>query len=399
MTRIKWARWVMGGAAVVVLGVTVGLLLAPRPVEVDAESVRLGPIAESVADQGMASVREAYVVAAPVSGRLERIALHVGDHVTAGSTVVARIRPASADLLDLRTRAEAKSAVASAQAAVAAAAAQRDVAEAEARKVENDLRRVRALADQGFASRQALDSVESQSRAVRAGVRAATAQLAVRQSDLAIARSALMGPEVEGGRAVPVTAPASGYVIRVLQESERMVTMGTPLVEIGDQSGLEAAIEFLTQDAVRIQEGMPAEVFDWGGEGVLRAMVRRVEPKGFTKISALGVEEQRVLVLLQLEGPAASRARLGPGYRVWGRVFLRREPKAIKTPVGALVRADSGWAVFRVVDNRARLISVKVGAITDAEAEIRAGLKPGERVIVFPSDKVVDGARVRERTP
>jgi len=399
MAKVKWARWALGMAAAVVVAVTLGLLLAPRPVAVDADVVRLGPIADSVADQGAARVREAYVVAAPVSGRLERVDLHVGDRVTAGVTMVARIRPASADLLDPRSRAQAQAAIAAAQAAVGAARADQDRYAAEARKADGDLGRVRTLAAQGFAARQALDAAEAQARAARAAVRAAAAQLGVRRSELAAARSALMGPEAEGGRAVPVIAPASGYITRVLQESERTVVVGAPLVEIGDQSGLEAAVEFLTQDAVRVREGMRAEVFDWGGEGALPAIVRRVEPQGFTKVSALGVEEQRVLVLLQFDGPAAAWSRMGPGYRVWGRVFLRQEARAVKAPLGALVRADGGWAVFRVAGGRARLTPVTVGAMTDREAEIRKGLRGGERVVIFPSDKVVDGVRVRERTP
>jgi HlyD family secretion protein len=387
----------LGATVAVVAAATLGLLLAPRPAAVDLETVRVGPIAETVADQGSARVREAYVVAAPVSGRLQRLDLHVGDRVVAGATVVARIRPASADLLNPRSQAQAQATVAAAQAAVGAATADQDRFAAESRKAEGDLRRVRALFDQGFASRQALDTADAQARAARAAARAATAQLAVRRSELVAARSALLGPELEGARVVPVIAPASGYVTRLLQESERTVAMGAPLVEIADQSGLEAAIEFLTQDAVRVREGMRAEVFDWGGEGAIPAVVRRVEPQGFTKVSALGVEEQRVLVLLQFEGPSAAWSRLGPGYRLWGRVVLRQAPKAVKAPLGALVRSNGGWAVFRVADGRALLTPVEVGALTDREAEIRKGLRGGERVVVFPSDRVRDGVRVRAR--
>jgi HlyD family secretion protein len=175
------------------------------------------------------------------------------------------------------------------------------------------------------------------------------------------------------------------------------VQTGTPLVEVGDQKGLEAAIEFLSQDAVRIREGMPAEVFDWGGTGVLPAVVRRVEPQGFTKVSALGVEEQRALVLLQFTGPPDARARLAPGYRLWGRVVLRREPAALKVPLGALVRSDGHWAAYSIVAGRARLSPVQAGAFTDQEVEVTRGLAPMDRVIVFPSDKVRDGARVSVR--
>ncbi|MES2725099.1 MAG: HlyD family efflux transporter periplasmic adaptor subunit [Pseudomonadota bacterium] len=397
MSDVKWVRWALAGAAAAVAAGALALLLVPRPVPVEVGAASVGPIAQSVADQGLARVREAYLVAAPVSGRLERVELHVGDPVAAGSTVVARIRPASADLMDPRARTQAEAAATAAQAAVGAAKAQQEQLAAEARKADGDLARVRVLAEKGFAARQALDSAEAQSRAGRAAVRAAAAQLAVRRSELAVARGALLGPDAGGGQAVAVTSPASGYVTRVLQESAAPLTMGAPLLEVSDQSGLEAAIEFLSQDAVPIAEGMSAEIYDWGGPGALPAVVRRVEPQAFTKTSALGVEEQRVRVLLQLTGPPEAWARLGPGYRVWGRVILRRSPHALKVPIGALVRADGRWAVYRIEAGRARLIPLTVGALTDREAEVLSGLKAGDRLVVFPSDKVRAGARVRAR--
>jgi HlyD family secretion protein len=276
--------------------------------------------------------------------------------------------------------------------------AERERLAAEAAKAVADLERIRILQERGFATREALESVEAQSKAARAAVRSAEALVAARRSELASARAALIGPEAAINRPVAVFAPASGYITRVLQESERTVGMGAPLVEIGDSGGLEAAIEFLTQDAVRIREGMPAEVYDWGGPGVLPAVVRRVEPQAFTKVSALGVEEQRALVLLQFTGAPERWASLGPGYRVWARVILRREPQALKAPLGALVRKDGGWAVFRLRAGRAQLVPVQVGAMTDREFEVTRGLSLGDRVVVFPSDRVRDGARIKVRT-
>ncbi|MFZ5719729.1 MAG: efflux RND transporter periplasmic adaptor subunit [Pseudomonadota bacterium] len=395
--RRMWARWTLIGGGALLVAVVFALLLAPRPVPVDAGAVVRGPIAETVADQGMARVREAYVVSAPVSGRLQRIDLDVGDRVQAGVTVVARIRPASADLLDPRTRAQAQAAVAAARAAVSAAAAQHEQALAETRRSAAELARVRRLSEQGFASAQALEVAEAAARMASAGADSAAAQLRVRRSELRAAEAALIGPDVAGGADVAVTSPASGYVTRVLQESERTVAMGAPLLEVGDNRGLEAAIEFLTQDAVRIREGMPAEIYDWGGPGVLPAVVRRVEPQGFTKISALGVEEQRVLVMLQFKGAEQDWSALGPGYRVWGRVVLRSTNAAVKAPLGALVRKDGGWAVFRIAGGRARLTPVEVGAITDTEVEVRSGLEVGDPLVVFPSDRVRDDVRVKIR--
>lgn len=397
MTPQRRLRWILIGLAGLAVAVMLGFMFAPRPVEVDVARVVEGPIAETVADQGVARVREAYVVAAPVSGRLERIEMHVGDRVSAGRTVVGRIRPSSPDLIDPRTRAQAQARIAAAQAAVAAAQAQRDRLAAESRAAAQRLSRLRTLSEKGYATRQSLDDAVAAARAAQAAVTAADAETRSRRAEVEAARATLLGPEASGGDPISITSPASGYVTRVLQESERVVAMGAPLIEVSDSAGLEAAVEFLSQDAVRIREGMPAEIYDWGGPGVLKGRVRRIEPQGFTKVSALGVEEQRVLVLIQFEQPPAGGVVLGPGYRVWGRVVLRRAERATKVPLGALVRADGGWAVFRLVDGRAVLTPIEAGALTDREAEVRKGLQPGQAVIVFPSDRVTDGVSVRPR--
>ena len=397
MPRTGW-RWLVIGVATVVLSSLIGFLLLPRPVEVDAAQASIGPIADTVQDQGVTRVREAYVIAAPVSGRLERVDLHVGDRVVAGSTVVARLRPSPPDLLDPRARAQAQAAVSAATAAVAAAGATRERLSAAALRADQYLARIRPLGDTGAVAKQAVDDAVAEARATRSAVGAADAELAARRAELTSAQAALLGPATAASEVVPVTAPATGYVTRVLQESERTVTMGTPLIEIGETKGLEAQIEFLSQDAVRIGEGMPAEIYDWGGPGAIPASVRRVEPEGFVKISALGVEEHRVLVMLQFAGDPSLWAKLGPGYSVWGRVFLRQESKALKVPLGALVGSGEGWAVYRIVDGRARLTPVIVGAMTDREAEIRGGLRASDPVVLFPSDLVQDGTRVVERT-
>ena len=394
----KWPRWALGALVLATAGLVVGLLLAPRPVAVDTGVVISAPIADTVAAEGTARVHEAYLIAAPVAGRLERIDLHVGDRVVAGRTLVARIRPAAPDMLDARSRAQAQASVSAAAAALSSVQAQGDQAAAQARKAEADLARVAALAGRGFASAQALEAAEAEARAARAAVRALAAQVEVRRSDLVAARAALIGPQAAANGLVDVSAPASGYVTRVLQESARPVAAGAPLIEVGDQTGLEAAVEFLSQDAVRIREGMEAEVFDWGGPGAIPAVVRRIEPQGFTKVSALGVEEQRAVVVLQFKGDPATWSALGPGYRLSGRVFLRRTPQALKAPLGALVRSEGRWAVFRVMDGRARLTPVQVGALTDREAEIIQGLHADDEVVVFPSDQVGDGARVKRRS-
>lgn len=389
-------RWIV----IAVLAVAAGglaLFFLPQPIPVDTAKAVVGPIAETVQDQGSTRVREAYMVAAPVSGRLDRIDLHVGDRVIAAKTIVAQLHPSPPEMLDPRARAQAQANAAAASAAVAAARASRERLAAESARADQTLVRTRELAEIGYVSKQALDDAIATAKASKAAVAAADAELAARRAQLVSAQAALLGPRTPASQIVTVTSPATGYVTRVLQESERVVPMGAPLLEVGESQGLEAQIEFLSQDAVRISEGMPAEVYGWGGQAI-PATVRRVEPEGFVKTSALGVEEHRVLVMLQFAGPPELWAKMGPGYSVWGRVFLRREDKALKVPLGALVGSGAGWAVFRVVDGHAKLTTVTVGAITDTEAEIRAGLAAGDSVVTFPSDRVRDGIPLKSRS-
>jgi HlyD family secretion protein len=372
-------------------------MLSPRPLLVETARTVRGPIADTVSDQGVMRVREAYVVSAPTSGRLERLRFKVGDRVEAGQGL-ARIRPMAAEFLDPRSQAQARAGVTAAQAALAAAQAGQRSATTQREQAERDLARTEALAAQGIASRQALETAQAAARTARSAEQSARAQARALSADLDAARAALVGPNASGAASpLDLTAPVRGLVTRVFQESERPIGAGAPILEIGDRGGLEAAIEFLSQDAVRIEEGQSAEIYDWGG-APLPAQVRRVEPQGFTKVSALGVEEQRVLVLLQLTAQPEQWATLGAGYRVWGRVFLRRAPDAVLAPIGALVRKGSDWAIFRVTDRRARLSVVKIGAMDDRHVEILDGLDLAAEIIVFPSDKVRDGVAVRAKT-
>lgn len=378
--RLRPRTWLMLAAATVVLLAAIAMLW-PRPIAVEAGTVVRGPISETVADQGQARVREAYQVAAPVAGRLERTPLKVGDHVTAGDRV-GEIRPQAATLLDASTRAQREGALRAARA---------DLARAEAEKARTALFATRnlELAKSGFVSKQQMD--DAAAAAKEAANAAETARGAVAQ-----AQAALLPSLAATHGSVVMTAPVSGYVTKVLEPSARTVTPGTPLLEISDGTGLEAVIEFLTQDAARIREGMAAQVYDWGGAPV-PAFVRRVEPAGYTKVSALGVEEKRTLVWLHFNGPAAPRQGLAPGFRVWGRVTLRAAPEALKVPLGALVRRSGAWMVYRIENGRARARPVQVGALTDAEAEVLGGLAEGDKVAVFPPDTVSDGVAVKPR--
>ncbi|HEX3408084.1 MAG TPA: efflux RND transporter periplasmic adaptor subunit [Caulobacteraceae bacterium] len=375
-------RWIVIGAAGLGALLLVALFI-PRPVQVDAASVVRGPIAEAVYDQGQARVRDAYVAAAPVGGALQRISLKVGDRVTPGE-VVARIAPASAPLLDPSVRAQR-------EAAVAAAAADFKKADAERVRTALVLERTRPLIGVGASSRQSLDDAKA------AADQAAQAARSAAQA-LAEARAALIGPDARGGQLVDVTSPAAGWVTRVMEPSARTVTAGTQLIEVSAGQGLEAVVEFLSEDAAKIRPGMAAEVYDWGG-APLAARVRLVEPSGFTKVSALGVDEQRVYVWLTIADAPANWAALAPGYRIWGRVFLRQSSHALIVPLGALQRHAGGWALYRIVGGRARLTPVSIGAITDKDAEALSGVSEGDQVVIFPSDQVKDGVGVSARKP
>jgi HlyD family secretion protein len=397
MRRKPHLRWMILVVFAGALAVLLGALLAPRPVAVDAADMRRGPIAETVSDEGVARVRQSYVVSAPIGGRLERLPLEVGDPVEANRTVVARLRPVSAEFLDPRARARAEALIAAARSAMASASAQRDRLAADAARARTDLQRQETLSAKGFTSRQALDNARTAAEVARNAVLAADADIRSRRAEVTAAEAALTGPEALAAQTIAITSPASGVVTRLLQQSERTVIAGAPLVEIGATTGLEAQIEFLSQDAVRIRPGDKAEIYDWGGPKDIPAEVRLVEPQGFTKISALGVEEQRALVMLQFTGPPSSWAGLAPGYRVWARVYLRRTPSALLAPSGALVREAGGWAAYRIEGGHARLRPVQVGVITDRDAEILQGLSVGDRLVLYPSDKVRDGVRVKPR--
>jgi HlyD family secretion protein len=390
-TRMRWA---MVAAVAIVVVLTVFAFIRPPAIAVEAAAVTRGPIDQALADEGQARVRETYVVSAPFEGEVERLPVEVGDAVIAGRTVVALLRASPATRLDPRARVQAEAAVASARAALSAATAQHAAAAAEATRSEVENQRTWPLAS-GAVSRQEAENVRNTAEAAKRSLQASEAAVQQRTAELASAEAALAPPGSAAGAATSVTSPAGGYVTRLLQQSQRIVGVGAPLVEVSDRNGLEAAIEFLSQDAVQIRPGDAAEIYDWGGPKPIPARVRRIEPQGFTKVSALGVEEQRAYVILQLEGDPAGWAGLEPGFRVWGRVFLKRFADAELVPTGALVRSGEGWAVFRIEGGRARLRAVRVGIITDRAAQILDGLSLGDRVVVFPSDDIKSGSRVK----
>ena len=368
--------WLAAGLAV---AVGIAWLAWPRPLKVETDVVDRGPVARTLVDEGRTRIHDVFVVAAPVGGDLRRISLHAGDPVDRGQ-VVATLGPADPSLLDART-------VAAAQAAVSAARAGLASAEADADLARRDQARIASLATQGYASRAALDAAD-------AGLRAARARIAARQAELRGAQVLAGSPAAGALRETPVRSPANGQVLRILQESRGVVAAGTPLLEVGNPAEMEVVADFLSQDATQVRPGAAASLEGWGGEAPIPARVTRVEPYARTRISALGVEEQRVSVILRLTDPATAPP-LGHGFRVDARITLSEVADALRVPADALVRQGDSWAVYRVDGGRARLTPVRTGIGDDRHRVVLEGLSNGDRVVLYPASTLEDGARVR----
>jgi HlyD family secretion protein len=394
MRRSLWALVAMASAA------ALAWALYPKPTPVDVATVARGTFVKTIDEDGKTRVRERYLVSAPLAGHLLRVELDPGDAVQPGSLLAALV-PAHPALLDARTEGEltARMAAADARRLGAASAVARSTVALELAR--SELARAQELGSQGFVSRQAVERAEREVelRANDLAVARFDSQAAVHE--LALARAALTRAR-EGGSAADrqrweIRSPVSGRVLRVVQQSEAVVPVGAPLLEIGDPQALEAVVDVLTTDAESIRVGAPVE-FDPGPSGEpLAGVVRTVEPSAFTKLSALGIEEQRVNVVIDLAATAQTLQRLGDGYRVDAHVLVARRENALQVPVAALFHHGDGWAVFALVGGRARLADVRIGPRNATQAIVDEGLAEGARVIVYPPDAVHDGARVIPR--
>lgn len=399
MSRKHWLYALLG--AIVLAGV-LGWAFAPRPLEVEAASVTVGRFEAGIEEDGKTRLRDYYVVSAPLAGQLARIGLKEGDPVAAGA-VVAWLRPAFAPMLDERTLREQQARLAMTQAMVQRADARVAGAAVAVQRAASDLARSEQLARNGFIAPSRLEAERLASVAARRDSDAALAERQAALQEVAQARAALTAvrdPASVGGRGLGVRAPVGGRVLRVVQPSETVVQLGTPLLELGDLSSLEIVAELLTADALQARPGSAVAVTRWGGPP-LRGRVRRVEPAAFTKISALGVEEQRVNVLIDIASPPQDWRALGVGYRVNVRIITLAAGQVRKVPVSAIFPVPSGqggMAVYRVVDGRARLVPVELGGRNDAEAWVKAGLDQGDQVIIYPPADIADGARVHVRS-
>jgi HlyD family secretion protein len=396
MLRLFANRRVIGSVAVIT--VLLAVALWPRRILVDAAAISRAPLVVTVDEEGTTRVRDRFVVSTPVTGRVLRIELEPGDRVKRGQ-VVARVRPEAAPLLDARTRAEAEAGVESARAAVGRSRAEEQRARAALDQAKRSLTRIRPLAEDDVVPRQELEAHESDVQVALETVNAAAFAVRAAASELQRAEARLASPTVEAvARVVIVTAPIDGVVLKRIRESETVVPAGDALVEIGDPCRLEIVADLLSTDAVRVKPGVRALVEQWGGEIPLDASVRRIEPSGFMKISALGVEEQRVNVVLDFAGSSSGvPSSLGDGYRVEVRIVVWESPGVLSVPTSALFRHGDRWAVYVLERGRARRTLVELGHQTGQQAELLAGVPEGARVIIHPGDTLGDGARVKER--
>lgn len=391
MRIIKHARV---GAAAAGTALIAAIALWPEALVVDVVPVVKGPIQVTIDEDGLTRVRQRFVVSAPVSGRLQRVELEPGD-VVRRDMVVARLLPADAPLLDARIRAELAAGAEAAKAALERAAAEQKRARATQERARTFLRRQQELLRAGAASLDDVDAAAATTMNAEAAMQAADAAADGARHDLELARARLQAPR-SGGRAVDVTAPSHGVVLRRLRESESVVAAGEPLLELGDPADLEIVVDVLSTDALKIPPRAAALVGGWGESEPLRGYVRRIEPSGFVKLSSLGIEEQRVNVIIALDEPPPN---MGDGYRIDVQILLWAADEAVKVPIGSLFRHGDEWAVFVVDEGRARLRQVRIGQRNANEAQVLAGVAAGDPVVLYPPDTLTDGGRVTAAQP
>lgn len=371
------------------------------PVPVDLATVAYGTLEVTINADGQSQVRDLFEVASPISGTALRSPVSEGDRVRAGETVVAVVRPASSALLDARAQLQAKAALQEAFAAKHVAQADLKQAEETARFAQSQFDRTQALVTRGVASITRMEDDTQRLAVARATIEAAQARIEMADGAIERARATLLLPERAKASTesccVEVTAPSDGIILSVEAVSERPVTIGTPLVSIGNPNDLELVADILSNDAVRLEPGALAYVERWGGDDILEAKLDRIDPKARTKISALGIEEQRVDAFFNLITPADKRPNLGDGFSVFLRIIEWRADDALQIPLSAAFRSDNGWAVFVAVDGLAERRDVTLGRRNDRMVEVLNGLEANERVVTHPSDDIAAGVSLVER--
>ncbi len=394
----KWSVWVLGAAAIIVM---VWFSFQPKPVSVDTARVKEGPLVVTVSEDGRTRIKERYIVSSPIGGRLSRITLEAGDLVEAGATLIAEVEPTNPQLLDARTRKQSEALVKMAEAAQDRAMAELERARSTNAHATTEWKRNKALYEEELISQSEYQNFEYLAQSAAAELKSARMGMQMAKYELEQARAALLHtaePSETVDEMFQIKAPVCGHVLRLIQESSIVVTPGMPIIELGDPTDLEVIVDVLSTDAVKIKSGARVMLEHWGGEEPLNGVVKLVEPSAFTKISALGVEEQRVWVVIDFTDPLEERASLGDGFRVEPRIVIWEAEKVVKVPTGALFRYGEGWAVFTFGEGaQAKLRSVERGQSDGFETEILGGLQRGETVIIHPSERVHDGVLVEAR--
>jgi HlyD family secretion protein len=396
--KIKF-RTVFWATAAIVLGVLLVVAFRPQPIPIDLAEVTRGEMTVTVRDQGRTRVRNEYVISAPVGGQLLRIEYKPGADVIAGEAL-ARILPSDPSLLDARSRAELQASVRSAEAALGLARAEMERASAQLDFARTEAARVRRLRSEDLIAIEAYDRAELQLRVAETNLKSGQENTRVREAELAAAEARLVqtGTSSSDDFVVTVTAPTSGKVMSVAQESRSVISGGAEIMTLADAADLEVVAEFLSTDAVEVQPGAPAFIENWGrNRSPLRGQVRLVEPNGFLKISALGVEEQRVNVVVDFVGSPEDWSTLGHGYRVEVAVVTWQESNVLQVPVAALFRNGENWAVYRVENGTARLTPVEIGRENGRNAQVLEGVEEGQAIVLYPGEQLADGVRVIER--
>jgi HlyD family secretion protein len=373
----------------------------PRPIPVDLAPIVRGPMEVTVEDEGKTRVRHVYILSAPIAGKVLRTPRRVGDEVVADKTIVAVMQATEPGFLDVRSREELQAALGAADAAVMLAEHEVQRIETALEFARGELQRAQALSGSNVVSARGLDQARVDVTTNEHALASARAQLEVRRSERRSIDARLIDASSNAAPANPdlgvrLRAPASGRVLAIPRESEAVVQAGTPLIEIGDPRDLEVVADLLSSEAVRVEVGAPARIDGWGGPPI-RGRVSRIEPAGFTKVSALGIDEQRVRAIIELLDPPEAWSKLGHDFRVTVHITQWSASNAVTVPVAALFRRAGDWVVFAVRDGRARIAVVEIGRRNNRTAEVLGGLVPGELVILHPSDRVTDGTAVTER--
>ncbi len=403
MTK-KISRKILTVGVVILIGVGLTYAFWPRPMMVEIGEVKRRSMKLTIDEEGRTRVHDAYVISTPVAGRLLRVDVEPGDLVSGAESVVAKMRPSNPTPLDVRSKSQALANLSAAEAALELAQAERERAVVDKELADLELERIRNLRVSNVASQAALDRAVHEARATSAALNNAKAAIAVRKAELTNARAQLISFEnnpaadAEPAALIPIYAPATGRVLRIMQESEATLPAGAPVMEVGNvDNNLEVVVELLSSDAVQVSPGDKVVFTDWGGPDVLQGVVERIDPWGFTKVSALGVEEQRVNTIIRFTDRSEALGKLGHGFRVEVQIVIWEDTDALVVPASALFREGQEWTVFAVADDTASLRRVEIGRNNGVEAQVTGGLETGDRVVLYPSSELSAGTKVSQR--